>query len=190
MRLVLPILLASSAPGAAISLSRRPQQPSAPKKKARKSFPAASRAERCAAWLARVPAWKVQRVLYGLTSVNTAFAVYTNDHRNVPWPMRKATEVTSFYTRLFFFAKLRPRVLFVIGAVMRALQLTTALQHVFDPKAGCGTGLNLLALFAGSRWPAPIVLGWATTRLFWKALGAEQPAPVRVPIVVNIADYQ
>jgi hypothetical protein len=115
------------------------------------------------------------------------------------------------YSRLFYFARLRPRVLFAIGAGLRALQMTTSVaivrrnatqkglpedffragarrpvQHVFDPSAGSGAGLNLLALFAGARWsvrgraadiaatpgpnndrPAPIVLGWGCTKRGW-----------------------
>jgi len=59
------------------------------------------------------------------------------------------------------------QVLFAIGAGLRALQMTTPVQHVFDPSVGSGAGLNLLALFAGARWPAPIVLGWGCTKKAW-----------------------
>lgn len=83
---------------------------------------------------------------------------------------------------------MKPRVLFVVGATLRGLQLTTPAQHLFDPGVGCGAGLNVLALFAGSRWPAPIVLGWAITRGFWKVLGADRPKHFRVPIAVGLDD--
>lgn len=139
----------------------------------------------------RRPPWRAVKphlVLYVLTSVNTAAAVFTNDYKRVPWAMRKHAAPHLIYSRLFYFARLRPRVVFVIGAMLRALQLTTPLQHVFDPAVGCGAGLNMLALFAGSRWPAPVVLGWAVTRHFWRLLGAQRPPPVRVPIEVILAD--
>ena len=90
--------------------------------------------------------------------------------------------------QLFYFARLRPRILFTVGACLRALQLTTPLHHVFDPGVGTGAGLNLLALFVGSRWPAPLLLGWAGSRRPWVLLGAEKPPPARLPITVRLQD--
>ena len=113
------------------------------------------------------------RVLYFVSAFNPLLAVLFNDysrmmefHDNSPKHVLAKT-----YETLFFFAKLKPRVSFAIGAVFRALQLTTAFQYVFDPSIGVGFGLNLLALWAKSRWPATIVLGWTVTKPFWKILG-------------------
>ena len=88
--------------------------------------------------------------------------------------------------RVFFYAKLRPRVLFAAGAALRALQLSTNGKMLFDPTAGVGAGLNLLALFAGSRWPASVICGWIWSKSFWQALGARPPAGVTIPISVSI----
>ena len=80
----------------------------------------------------------------------------------------------------------RPRLLFVIGSCLRALQSSTVIQLVFDPTAGVGAGLNLLALWVSSQWPAPLVLGWAASKPFWRMLRAAPPrSDVRVPIAVG-----
>ena len=76
-------------------------------------------------------------VLFVITCINPACAVRQNDHGKVCWsvcPERRATSM--IYSKLFYFARLRPRVLYVIGesfqtqtifqgAGLRALQLTT-----------------------------------------------------------------
>lgn len=72
--------------------------------------------------------------------------------------------VPSVYSKLFYFARLRPRLLYAIGALLRALQLCTPFRRVLDPTAGVGAGINLCAILAGSRWVKPLVLGWATTK--------------------------
>ena len=87
---------------------------------------------------------------------------------------------------MFYFAKLKPRLLFVIGACMRGLQQTTVLQYVFEPNSGVGVGLNLLALWVGSQWPAPLVLGWAASKLAWRLLGAQPPPTAGVAMPVNV----
>jgi len=89
------------------------------------------------------------------------------------------------YRKLFYFARLRPRILFAIGACLRAFQMTTPVAHVFDPGVGCGAGLNALAFFVGSRWPAPAVLGWAASKGAWRLLGAKPPPITRIPIAVR-----
>ena len=133
---------------------------------------------------------RLRRWILFVTFVNVVPCVARNDYAASPWPLcppldRKAPLV---YRSLFYFARLRPRILFTMGACLRALQLTTPVQHVFDPGAGVGAGLNLLALFVGSRWPAPLVLGWAATRRPWRLLGAETPDAARVPITVKLQD--
>ena len=145
-----------------------------------------SRRWRSAPWRARC----LRKVLFFASIVNVVPCVLRNDYAAAPWPIfslpeRKAPIV---YRSLFYFAKLRPRVLFTLGAGLRALQLTTPVQHVFDPSVGCGAGLNLLALFVGSRWPAPIVLGWAASKRTWLLLGAETRDKTRVPITVKLQD--
>ena len=122
------------------------------------------------------------RLIYVLTALNPAVAVLCNDYAKMlgrPYrPIRPQ--------HLFFFARLKPRVTFTIGAMLRALQLTTAFQYVFDPSAGMGFGLDVLFLFAQSQWPATIVLGWSVTKPFWKLLGANPPSGLPVPISISM----
>ena len=68
----------------------------------------------------------------------------------------------------------------------RSLQLTTPLVRVFDPGAGVGVGLNVCAKFLGCAWAPALVLGWALTRPFWRALGASAPQGAVVPISVTL----
>ena len=45
----------------------------------------------------------------------------------------------------------------------------------------------MLALLVGSQWPAAFVLGWATTKVAWRLLGARPPhRPVNIPVQVDI----
>lgn len=124
------------------------------------------------------------RLLYILTALNPGLAVLFNDYnRMLPdfflrhkIPTRPQHRLAKTYETLFFFARLKPRVSFAIGAGLRALQMTTALQYVFNPVAGVGFGLNILCWYARSQWPATIVLGWALGNPFWKLLGACPPS--------------
>ena len=152
-----------------------------------------------------VPA-RLCRLLYAVTAVNPALFVITNRYQGFfqtpveSGPQTKASRrkelserivkpkplegFTAIYLpQLFYFARLKPRLLFVIGGMLRGLQLTTPIRFVFDPPAGCGAGLNLLCLLAGSRWPAAGVLGFALCKPFWCILGAETP-DLQVPISV------
>ena len=91
--------------------------------------------------------------------------------------------VHNMYRTLFYFARLKPRLLFVVGACCRALQQTTVLRLVFDPSVGVGAGLNLLALATASRWPSALTLGWCASQPFWRMLGASPPKGVdSVPV--------
>eukprot|EP00977_Amphora_coffeiformis_P011748 scaffold2868_cov171-Amphora_coffeaeformis.AAC.1 len=121
------------------------------------------------------------RFMYVLTALNPALAVFCNDYAKMMGPYRPVRT-----QHLFFFARLKPRVTFTIGAMLRALQLTTAFQYVFDPSVGMGFGLDVLFLFAQSKWPATIVLGWSVTKPFWKALGANPPSGLPVPISISM----
>ena len=130
------------------------------------------------------------RVLYILTVVNPTLSVVSNRYRSVIPVLRKPLEggaVTSVYRTLFYFAKLKPRLLFVVGACLRALQQTTVLQLVFDPSAGVGAGLNLLAMSTSSRWPSALTLGWAASKPAWRMLGATPPGGAHVPISIRLS---
>lgn len=129
------------------------------------------------------------RFLYTVSALNPLIAVLFNDYSRMK-TMRMQPRQTHYlartYETLFYFARLKPRVSFSIGAMLRGLQLTTAFQYVFDPTAGCGLGLNLICLFARSRWPATVVLGWALTKPMWKILGACPPSGLPVPITISL----
>ncbi|CAB9504468.1 expressed unknown protein [Seminavis robusta] len=132
------------------------------------------------------------RTLYIFSAFNPFLAVFFNDYSHMVEfapHMQSAQHIrvlAKTYQTLFFFARLKPRVSFAIGAALRALQLTTAFQYVFDPTIGVGFGLNLLCLYAKSRWPATIVLGWAISKPLWKVLGANPPSGLPVPITISL----
>jgi hypothetical protein len=134
------------------------------------------------------------RFLYILSAVNPFLAVFFNDYSQmcdfIPHiqTAKNVNVLSRTYETLFFFARLRPRVSFAIGAAFRALQLTTAFQYIFDPSVGVGFGLNLLCLYAKSRWPATIVLGWALSKPVWKVLGACPPTGLPVPIRISLKE--
>jgi hypothetical protein len=130
------------------------------------------------------------RLLYIFSAWNPGLAVLFNDYARMVEPFRRAPQtphrLARTYETLFFFARLRPRVSFAIGAALRALQLTTAFQYVFDPTSGVGFGLNIICLFARSRWPATIVFGWSITKPMWTLLGARPPSGLPVPISISM----
>lgn len=99
----------------------------------------------------------------------------------------KGQLVSEVYSRLFYFARLRPRLLYSVGALLRALQLCTPLQTILDPSAGVGAGVNVCAMVAGSRWVQPAILGWATTKWIWVWLGARKVKGTYLPITVSIS---
>ena len=112
------------------------------------------------------------KVLYVATCINPSLSVLANKYTGVrnfrplnvlhgsAWQAQSSL-TAGVYKTLFYFARLKPRLLFAIGACARALQQTTVLQLVFDPSVGVGAGLNILALLTGSQWPAALVLGCA-----------------------------
>ena len=137
------------------------------------------------------PKWA--RTLYMLSALNPALAVVFNDYSKMLTPLQPVRRrphggaLARTYETIFYFARLKPRVSYCIGAILRALQMTTALQFVFDPSIGVGLGLDILCLaVAQSKWPATIVLGWATTRSFWQVLGAAPPVGTPVPISISV----
>lgn len=73
------------------------------------------------------------RTLYLLTAVNPMLAALSNDYSSrvqVPGSKTQKPEgiVSGVYRTLFYFARLKPRLMFSVGAALRALQMTTALQ--------------------------------------------------------------
>jgi len=110
----------------------------------------------------------VSYFLYLLTAINPIMALFNNDYsRRIVVPgsppdekIGKGSALAGIYRTLFYFARLKPRLMYSVGAALRALQMTTPLPFIFDPPAGVGAGLNLLALASSSRWPAMLVLGW------------------------------
>jgi hypothetical protein len=131
---------------------------------------------------------RIHLALYWLTATNAVMAVLVNDYR-IPLAAHSpeaAGLLGNIYSRVFFFARLRPRLLFSVGALLRALQQCTPLQQIIDPSAGVGAGVNICAYVAGSRWVGPVVVGWAATREFWVLLGARKVEGAHLPISVSI----
>ena len=138
---------------------------------------------------------RVCRWLYIFTVVNPVLSVIANEYKNVdskflPSPLRaeplSTHRTASVYRTLFYFAKLKPRLLFAVGACLRALQQTTVIQLVFDPSVGVGAGLNLVALATASRWPSALMLGWAVSKPFWSFLHAAPPEGAKLPIQLHV----
>jgi hypothetical protein len=137
----------------------------------------------------------VHHMLYWLTSVDTIQSVFFNEYTSMLGQLcistvAKPSMVPNIYSQLFYFAKLRPRLLYVIGALLRALQLCTPFRRVIDPTVGVGAGINLCSLLANSRWIKPLVLGWATTKWLWTWLGARQVERAYVPITLSIHEWE
>ena len=190
MRKTLSLLLAllvptqQSAGASATSAQRRRSQAPVP--------------QRAQPALQRLPS-HVCKLIYVATIINPVLSVVANEYkvaadhtlvRFLPSPLRPYTSqgnpTAAVYRTLFYFAKLKPRLLFAVGACLRALQQTTVIHMVFDPSVGVGAGLNLLALATASRWPSALLLGWAASKPFWTLLGASPPDPkVQVPIHIN-----
>ena len=137
----------------------------------------------------------IHHVLYWCTAMDAVHSIIMNDYSNILGSNNlEATTAKNFvpsvYSRLFYFARLRPRLLYAIGALLRALQLCTPFGRILDPTAGVGAGINLCALLAGSRWVKPLVLGWATTRWLWTWLGARQVDKAYLPITLSIHEWE
>lgn len=129
----------------------------------------------------------VHHSLYWITAADAIQYVIFNEYSGF---IRLANNPkSSVYSKLFVFARLRPRLLFSIGALLRALQLCTPFRKVIDPSIGVGAGVNLCALLAGSRWVKPVILGWATTKCAWVWLGARQLDRAFVPITLSIHEW-
>merc|ERR1711933_569315 len=89
----------------------------------------------------RFPTW-LCRIAYITSAVNPFLSVMENDYTGIrrfrpllEWRRKNPVRAMphSVYTSLFYFARLKPRLLFTIGACLRALQQTTLLQYLLIP---------------------------------------------------------
>lgn len=99
-----------------------------------------------------------QHALYWLTAVDTVISVFLNEYTDFSFPgapalipIEKQGMVREVYSKLFYFARMRPRLLYSIGALVRALSLCTPLRHLLDPTVGVGAGIHFFAYLTGSR---------------------------------------
>jgi len=131
----------------------------------------------------------VHHCFYWITSLDAVYSIFENEYCTSfrGFVVVKHTPVIS---KLFYFARLRPRLLYSVGALLRALQMCTPLERIFDPRVGVGAGINLFAFLAGSRWVKPLVLGWATTKWLWSWLGAGKLPRAYVPITLSIHEWE
>jgi hypothetical protein len=140
----------------------------------------------------------LQHSLYWLTAVDAVLCVFLNEYSSIlTFGMSRSTIRGNnnmvpmvLYSKLFYFAQLSPRLLYSVGALLRALQLCTPFRCILDPTIGVGAGINLCAIFVGSLWVKPLVLGWATTKWAWTWLGARQVEKAYVPITVSIREWE
>lgn len=182
-----PVKLLGGLTSASPSASSSPQGKS---KDARKDSISNKDPEKREIILVVTPKWA--RFLYGLSALNPFLAVFFNDYSRMlepfPFLVKTQSHLSIGFINLegvFSVIRLRPRVSFAIGALLRALQLTTPFQYVLNPPVGVGFGLNVICLLANSRWPATIFLGWSLTGPIWKILGARAPSSSPVPITIN-----
>jgi len=137
-----------------------------------------------------------QHALYWITAADTVVSVILNEYSDISFPgaiitsKDKSGVVREVYSKLFYFARMRPRLLYSIGALVRALSLCTPLRHLIDPTVGVGFGINFFAFLTGSRWVKPLILGWATTKAFWTWLGARPAGRAYVPITLSIHEWE
>jgi len=90
--------------------------------------------------------------------MDTILSVFLNEYSGISLPgtvallqTEKQGVVREVYSKLFYFARMRPRLLYSIGALVRALSLCTPLKYLVDPSVGVGAGIHLFAYLAGSR---------------------------------------
>mmetsp|Transcript_20255 Transcript_20255/g.42091 ORF Transcript_20255/g.42091 Transcript_20255/m.42091 type:complete len:248 (+) Transcript_20255:200-943(+) len=138
-----------------------------------------------------------QHALYWITATDAVISVILNEYSDFSLPgasiamlNEKQGVVREVYSKLFYFARMRPRLLYSIGALLRALSLCTPLRYLLDPTAGVGAGIHFFAFLAGSRWVKPLILGWATTKAFWSWLGARPVDRAYVPITLSIHEWE
>mmetsp|Transcript_33087 Transcript_33087/g.51235 ORF Transcript_33087/g.51235 Transcript_33087/m.51235 type:complete len:233 (-) Transcript_33087:571-1269(-) len=165
----------------------------------RKRFSVSANMKKCQNFFDRlcrgdVEPWSrgVHHALYWLSALSALEAVRLNKYGTISSFHADSKEalIPGVYKRLFYFARLRPRLLFCIGSLLRALQLCTPIVRIIDPSIGVGAGINLLAMICGSRWVKPLVLGWTLTRSFWTLLGAKKVEGGHLPITLSIRELE
>jgi len=82
-----------------------------------------------------------------------------------------------------------PRLVFLVGLMMRGLVLCTAVPYVFNPPVGFGAGAAMAAEWAGREWIPVCFWGWYLGGPYWRAMGIAGPPEdgqfVGFPIVVE-----
>ena len=136
----------------------------------------------------------IHHALYWLTATDAVQSVVRNQYTDFLGAMTarpsQRNVVPSVYSKLFYFARLRPRLVYSVGALLRALQLCTPLGRILDPSIGVGAGINLCAILASSQWVKPLILGWTTTKYAWKWLGAKRVERAYLPISLSIHEWE
>lgn len=145
----------------------------------------------------KVTSRRFQHALYWITAADSIVSVILNEYTAFPFPgvsvivsNERQGVVREVYSKLFYFARMRPRLLYSIGALVRALSLCTPLRHLLDPTVGVGAGIHFFAFLTSSRWVKPLILGWATTKAFWTWLGASPVDRAYVPITLSIHEWE
>jgi len=139
----------------------------------------------------------IQHALYWITAADAILSVILNEYSDfslcgaffVPHATTQGV-VREVYSKLFYFARMRPRLLYSIGALLRAFSLCTPLRYLLDPTVGVGAGIHFFAYLAGSRWVKPLILGWATTKAFWTWMGARPVHRAYLPITLSIHEWE
>lgn len=99
-----------------------------------------------------------QHALYWITAADTIVSVILNEYTGFSFPgtsivipNEKQGVVREVYSKLFYFARMRPRLLYSIGALVRALSLCTPIRYLVDPTVGVGAGIHFFAQLACAR---------------------------------------
>lgn len=129
------------------------------------------------------------QLLYWITAADAVQSVLLNEYRHVSSAIPHGA-FPSVYSKLFYFARLRPRLLYAVGALLRALQLCTPVGRILDPTIGVGAGINFCAIIASSRWVKPLILGFCSTKFLWKWLGARRVSRAFLPITLSIREWE
>lgn len=130
----------------------------------------------------------LHHAIYWLTAADAIQCVFLNKYSNlIKFATSGKSNPSSF---LMFWAGIRPRFLYAVGALLRALQLCTPIRRVLDPSIGVGAGVNLCAIIAGCRWVNPVILGWATTKWTWTWFGARQVPNAYLPITLSLREWE
>lgn len=132
----------------------------------------------------------IHQALYWITAADAVQSVLRNEYSSTLNGETHRGTFPSVYSKLFYFARLRPRLLYAVGALFRAVQLCTPIGRILDPSIGVGAGINLCAILASSRWVKPLILGFCTTKFVWRWLGARRVSRAFLPITLSIREWE